>query len=473
MSCYYGLNNFNNTTAFKAGQTTSLAPLAKPIETVQTTIEEVTDTFVKADTEEKKKSKKAAIAAGSSVLVISALVALLNPRYSSKLIGRLKTLHHKTQAKVKTNRGDKLKENFYKISHNFIDGTLKVANFTNNINSAKDLGFKWLCAEPRTYSGMENKKTGKILRNINAGIAKVLKKPYNTITTWFDKIGQFTVRKNYHRAAKEMDSLETLMKDLSSKLPAGQKAEFETKLKEVSQLREYFSEQNLAKRFIEQENMMSNLEEDFVKKCIKYKRGYRNRFKKRSEHMWNNMTFWAQDILQPKREIVEKQGQEAVEKLTGKIGGEKGIYNELYDMLKPYLSPEENLNIEKMLKKSSKKLRSANQDECVNYFDKKRDLILGSAPTDILTAIIGLAGSGIAISTAKTKEERTSTAVAGAFPVVAGLGASMAFTAMLVSGVKSMMLGALTSVILSIGGSLADKYILGNNPKKQQEVINA
>ena len=50
-------------------------------------------------------------------------------------------------------------------------------------------------------------------------------------------------------------------------------------------------------------------------------------------------------------------------------------------------------------------MRKANHSECVEYFDKKRDLMLGSAPTDVLTAVASLIASGVAIGVADTKED--------------------------------------------------------------------
>ena len=105
-------------------------------------------------------------------------------------------------------------------------------------------------------------------------------------------------------------------------------------------------------------------------------------------------------------------------------------------------------------------------------------MILGSAPTDIVTAIGGLGFSGVLIATADTKEEKISNALTGAFPVIAGLGASMAFTAMLFSGVKGMIYGALASIGLSKLGSIIDKKVLGHDidkktTKNNSEVKNA
>lgn len=464
----YSLPKYENT--FKAE---SMAPLSKPIEVVQNTIESVTDQIIPADEDvKKKKARKTAITVGSSVLVLSALVGILNPRYSSKLINRLKKWQSGTKTKIKTNRNDVIAKTFYKACHKFVNGLTRVAEFSNNINSAKDLGFKWLLDSPRSFSGLENKSVGKVLKDINAGIVKITRKPYEAVTRWFDNISKYTVKVSYRNASQKMNAYEDFVRQNLYKLPAYERTELETMLNNSTKMREYFAESNVLRRVNSQEALMSNLEGDFVKKCISYKRGYRNKFQKKSEHAWNNMTFWAQDIMQPKRNILEEQGIAAVEKLTGKTGSNKGIYDEIYDLLNPHLTETENKKLVKMLAKAKKELRNANHNECVEYFDKKRDLILGSAATDVLTALLGLGLSGIAITTADTKEDRLSRLITGVFPIVAGLGASMAFTAMLFSGVKSMLMGAITSVVLSGIGSFANHKILGNNNIENQEVGN-
>ena len=94
--------------------------------------------------------------------------------------------------------------------------------------------------------------------------------------------------------------------------------------------------------------------------------------------------------------------------------------------------------------------------------------------------------SGIAISTADTKQERISRALTLGFPAIAGIGTSMAMTAMLFSGVQGMIYGSLAGVVLSKLGSETDKLFnpppkdipqkdtfLADNQLKQVEVKNA
>ena len=166
-----------------------------------------------------------------------------------------------------------------------------------------------------------------------------------------------------------------------------------------------------------------------------------------------------------------KEGLDVVHSFVGDGKNKKGIYNEILDIMTPHMKNEEKEVLEGMLEKTAKKLDSANRSECIEYFDKKRDLTLGSAPTDVLTALIGLGTSGIAIGSADSREDRVSRTVTVAFPAIAGLGVSMGMTAMLYSGIKGMLIGAASSGLLSLTGSTIDKNFIKKHSNK--EVKNA
>lgn len=470
---------------------TSTAPLAKPIETVQKSIENTVDILTPENVpEEHKKSNKKAIAVGSSVLVITGLVALLNPKYSSKFVTKLKSLSESSAKKFEQNKQNYLKSKFHKACQKTLDWGVRTLQFSNNINSAKDIAFTKLCCEKKGFHGVKNNTTRKILQKTDSGFTKVLSKAHRGITSWFDKISKKTVFLKYNSATKKMTELESLINKYKSKLNPTQQAELENKLSEIIKIKDYFSKDKTAERLLEQEKLMSNLERDFMTKFKAYRNGFRNKWVSKADHIDKNMTFWAEKILDPTRAKVEKQGAEVVEKLVGNAEGKQGLYDEIYKILSPNLSAQENESLQKLMKKSTEKLKNANYSECVEYFDKKRDLVLGSAPTDILTAVGGLALSGVAVATADNKEERISKALTGGFPIIAGIGANLAFTAMLFSGVQGLLYGFITSIGLSKLGSIIDKSIFGNksdntenNPikptktnlvkTKQKEVMNA
>ena len=428
--------------------------LAKPINKVDTVITNTVDTFVKQpEDEEKKKSNKAAITVGSTVLVLTGLIALLNPKFSGKLVNKMKTWSSEASAKTQKSKGNIVKSKFYKASEKIWGKIADFLQFTNTINGWKDIGFKKLCTETK-------------------GVKAVMTKPHQAITRWFDALGKHTVQWKYNNANKNLKSLEDLISHYKDKLPASEQKMLETKLNEARKVCEYFSKDKTANRLVEQEKAMSNLEKDFYSKMKSYGKDlWNNNWQGKKATVKNNMSFWAEDMLMPTRNKLEQDGTHVVDKIMGDGKTKKGTYQEIIDILSPHISNEEKTILEKSLAKTNKNLRKANHSETVEYFDKKRDLVLGGAPTDIMTAIFGIGMSGLAIGTADTKEDRISRALTVGFPAIAGIGASMAFTAMLFSGVQGMIYGSLASIGLSKVGSIADKIV---TPKiAPKEVKNA
>jgi hypothetical protein len=167
------------------------------------------------------------------------------------------------------------------------------------------------------------------------------------------------------------------------------------------------------------------------------------------------------------RNKIEADGEQVINALVGDGKTQKGAYRDIIELL--HLNPQEKNALEESIKQAEAKLRTANKTECVEYFDKKRDLMLGSAPTDVLTALASLTASGIAIGVADSKEDRISRFISGALPVFAGLGVSTALTAMLFSGGKGMALGTGSGMVLSALGSAASHKLF---PKeKSNELI--
>lgn len=434
-------NSINNS---QIGFKEAAAPLAKPIEKVETVINNTVDTFVKQpEDEEKKKSNKTAIAVGSTVIVLTGLVALLNPKFSGKLVNRMKTMSSEANAKLEKNKGNLVKTKFYKASKKTFGKVADFLQFTNTMNGWKDIGLKKLCTEIK-------------------GIKAVMAKPHRTITKWFDSLGKHTVLGKYCRANKKLDKLNSLIELYKDKLPVSEQKKLEAKLNELKTINEYFSKQQTSTRLAEQEKVMSNLEKDFYAKTKTYFNNLwqnKHNAKEMSKIIKNDMTFWAEDMLMPARNKLEQNGIRVIDKIMGDGKAQKGTYHEIIEILEPHISQEEKVLLEKNLAKANKKLRKANHSECIEYFDKKRDLVLGGAPTDVLTALFGIGMSGIAIGTAHDKEDRISRALTVGFPAIAGIGASMAFTAMLFSGIQGMIYGSLASIGLSKIGSTADKFV--------------
>ncbi len=435
------MNSFNtyNRVPFRAQESNGLNIVTKPIDKVENIVNNTVDTFVpEPENEEKKKSHKTAIRVGSTVLVLSAIVALFNPKFSSALVNKLKTKSTKAGNKAKVDNSLLGKWNSFKES--FLKGVTNIIQVLNNGNSAKDELFTKICS-----------KTS-VTKNIHQGITK-----------GFDSISKKTVFSKNKKVAQQMNTLDAIMKQYKDRLSPKDRAIFEEKLKEIDKLQEYFNVTNTGNRLKTQETLMKDLEEKFVAKLKAYKDGFKFTGGEKNKDIF---TFWAEDILMPQRNKLEESGNKVVNSLVGDGKTQKGAYREVIDLLAKHLNREEKSAFEESIKQAEQLLRNANKTECVEYFDKKRDLMLGSAPTDILTAVLSLIASGIAIGTADSKEDRLSRTISGALPVVAGMGVSTVLTALLFSGGKGMALGAASSMGLSILGSSVSHQLF---PKTAEE----
>ena len=436
--------------SFKANEQGGLNIVTKPIDKVENIVNNTVDTFVpESQNEEKKKSHKTAIRVGSTVLVLSAIVALLNPKFSSSLVNKLKTKSTKAANKAKVDNSFWGKWN--KAKEKLLKGLTNTIQILNNGNSVKDELFQKLC----------NKTS-------------FTKKIHQKITQGFDKISRQTVYGKYKSVSKQMNTLDNIMQHYKSRLSATDKTLFEQKLAEIDKLQEYFSSAQIKNRLQNQETQMQNLEKDVAEKIIQAKDTIVGKIK--GKPIDNEMkfkdtcSFWAEDALMKERNKIEQDGINIINSLVGDGKTQKGAYQEMVDLLAPHLNQEEKQAFEESIKNTEKLLRKANTTECIEYFDKKRDLVLGSAPTDVLTALASLVASGIAIGVADTKEDRLSRTISGALPVVAGLGVSTALTAMLFSGGKGMVLGTGSGMILSaLGSSLSHRLF----PKNKQDVLLA
>ena len=438
-------NNINSyrfgNVVFKGDEKPSKVPIiTKPIDKVESIVNNTVDTFVpEPQSEEKKKSHKTMIRVGSTVLVLSAFVALLNPRFSSALVNKLKT--KSTNAGNKARVDNSFWGKWNKAKEKYLNGVTNIIQVLNNLNSAKDELFQKICSK-----------------------ISVTKKAHKGITKGFDRISKQTIYSKYDKVSRKMNILNDIIRHYKGRLTPEDQRIIEQKLAEIENVQKYFGKSNVQSRLQNQETLMENLEKDVISKIKQYKDDILDGAKNKKDIY----SFWAEDILMPQRNHLEAEGKAVIDTLVGDGKTQKGAYKEIADLLSHNLKDDEIRALEDTIAKTEKLLRKANRSECVEYFDKKRDLMLGSAPTDVVTALGSLLACGVAIGVADSKEDRISRAISGAFPVIAGLGVSTALTAMLYSGGKGMALGAASSMILSGLGSAATHIIY---PKNSQQIM--
>lgn len=95
--------------------------------------------------------------------------------------------------------------------------------------------------------------------------------------------------------------------------------------------------------------------------------------------------------------------------------------------------------------------------ETVEFFDKIRDLELGSAPTDVLTVAISFLMISYGLGFAKNKDERISIMLKSGIPIAGAILTSLVSATKLISGGKSLALGFVSGIALNLIGQGADK----------------
>lgn len=466
---------FQNLGNIKYSQNVSFArreESAKNTENQPTKVEKITNVI---DQEVKNKSNKVAFAVGGSVLGVTAVATLLNPKTFNKFVPKLRTWAQQAKIFKKQNHQGIVLRGWYDKVVKAFEKSATVLEVGNNLNSAKDIFFKKLCTERRTYDWIKREKTQKLMQGANKAFTKVGKRTYNVITKFFDNISKRTVLSNYQRAGKRMNALENLINQYAEKLPAQEKKILQEKLVKLAKSRENFTAEKISLRLVEQEKMMSELEEKTIQKLKSYlketseaSKNYKTGGKEQlRESIKDTTNFWAKDIVQSQKDVVVKKGQAMTEELVG----EQGLYDEIIEVLSPNITSKEKAVLEKAYKKVKKNLRKANNNECVEYFDKKRDLILGSAPTDLLSNLGVLALSGVLIGATKEKEDKVSRTLTMVFPAIAGVGTSLVMTAKLYSGIRGIIVGALTGAGFSLAGSVTNKkYLKAVNKEPLEEL---
>lgn len=142
----------------------------------------------------------------------------------------------------------------------------------------------------------------------------------------------------------------------------------------------------------------------------------------------------------------------------------KGELQEILTLYKNILPRNEYLKLKSKVHSVIKSLDKSIDIETVQYFDKARDLKLGSAPTDVLS-ILGAVGTvGYYLNKAETTDDKYSVSLKYGIPAIGAIATSLYCTARLVSGGKAMLLGLLSGWVMNKAGVVVDdarkKYTL-------------
>ena len=107
--------------------------------------------------------------------------------------------------------------------------------------------------------------------------------------------------------------------------------------------------------------------------------------------------------------------------------------------------------------------------EIGEFFDKERDLEIGSAPTDVLTILFSGGMITYGLGRAKSSDEKKSVMLKSGIPIVGAVATSLISATKLISGGKSIALGILSGIALNRIGIAADNLRKGLKPKDKTE----
>ena len=142
---------------------------------------------------------------------------------------------------------------------------------------------------------------------------------------------------------------------------------------------------------------------------------------------------------------------------------QKGKLQESLTYLKAILPKEQYRKIKKQVYETTDQLNNVTKGEGDLYFDKLRDIVLGSAFSDIVFGMITpFATMGTILALEDTKEDRISTTLRLGIPLIGGIATSTAFLFMLASGGKALVMSSLIGGGLNILGTFADEKLIKN-----------
>lgn len=179
-----------------------------------------------------------------------------------------------------------------------------------------------------------------------------------------------------------------------------------------------------------------------------------------------------------------KYSEEAVKQVSAYINevdniiskSSKGDLQELLTIYKSVLPRAEYLKLRAKVHKVIKSLDKSIDLETVQFYDKIRDLVLGSAPTDVLSILFSAGAIGYGLTKASNKEEKISVTLKSGIPVIAAVGTSLYCSAGLVSGSKAMFVGLLSGLVMNKIGVYVDnlrkKYVHNKQENNTKTLTN-
>ena len=392
------------------------------------------DIFVSKEKEASKGKKKYGIIIASSTVGAALLALGLTKGLPKNTHNVLKK--HLQYAKKNTDLGmEKVQE--------FLKKGVEKAQSINNFNAFKDMLF---------LKVMQNFKfTGNI---------------HTHITKFFEKMAQNTVLSGYKSTSSKIKKLDKFFE--KSNLPKERLSELTQRVDKLSgSFEQKFSPKSVKTRFNEVTYNWNNFSDEVWERSIKDLEGLKEKSSiKEGVEALNNAeisnVFIAEEVLSVSKDALAKTVNMHKDTLIKEL-------DELLVFAKDSLTSKQYERLASKVNSIKGSLNKATHTEAHEYFDKVRDLRLGSAPTDIITMLTSVGTVAIGLSKADSKDERISAALKFGIPVLGSVFSSVLLTISLVSGFKAIAIGTALGLGMSVLGEKVDLIRKKYNKQKENE----
>lgn len=149
-----------------------------------------------------------------------------------------------------------------------------------------------------------------------------------------------------------------------------------------------------------------------------------------------------------------------VDDLCGFKTFKSGKVEEILEIYKALLPKSQYKKVENLYTTMVKGLDGAIELETTDFVNKMRDLIMGSAPTDIITVLSGFVTLAYFLCKSDNNQQRASVALKYGIPALTFIGTSLFFNAKLFAGSKAMLYGGITTWAVEQVGDMANSLLI-------------
>ena len=398
--------------------------------------------------EKHKKSHKLGITIASSALILGfgvlTLMKGMPKGFSKKLESLHKFLENKIAKLSEETKSSRMLD-FYQYGLKKVETTSEYLNSVNNATTFKDILFSKLLGKNKWSAKAGQKITGLFERFSRRTVLNGYQNAHNRFTRMFEVFGSADNK----IIARNPDKVVTIDgKTLTAKEWLKEIAAERLELSE--KFNRNFGQKAVNQRYADTKETMKNLDKKVWELSLgNLKDNYKNK------ELYD--TFLPQVILEKDKAALKNIVEGYKNIIVGTPENQAGI-NKILNIYEQLLPPDEFTQLKYVSERAVNKLNRAVNLETDKFFDKLRDLTLGSAPTDCLSMITGISAIGAGLTKAEDNNERISVTLKYGIPALGTIATSLCMGAALISGGAAFVYSTLSGLCMNKIGTKVDEY---------------